>query len=93
MEKKYFDYAIGINTKAERRLLVAPGGTYLSVNDTVETLKDTYCLLYLATFYSEDDRAIEAVKIALNQQEPECIIRRIISENINWDVKSDDEDA
>lgn len=93
MEKKYYDYAIGIGTNAERHLLVAPSGTYLNVNDTVETLKDTYCVLFVDSFCQEDDRIAEAIMVALNQKEPERIIRRIVSERIDWDLESDDEDV
>ena len=92
-EKQYFDYAIGIGTNAQRRLLVAPSGTYLNVNDTVETLRDTFCVLHVDSFCTEDDRAIEAVKIALNQQEPERIVRRIISERVDWEVVTDELDG
>lgn len=92
-EKQYYDYAIGIGTNAQRRLLVAPSGTYLNVNDTVETLRDTFCVLYVDSFCAEDDRFVEAVKIALNQQEPERIVRRIISERIDWEVVTDELDG
>lgn len=92
-EKQYYDYAIGIGTNnAQRRLLVAPSGTYLNVNDTVETLKDTFCIIWADTFCAEDDRVVEAVKVALNQQEPERIVRRIVSERIDWEVHPDDMD-
>lgn len=93
MEKKYYDYAIGIGTNAERHLLVAPCGTYLNVDDTVETLKDTYCVLFVDGFCQEDDRIPKAIMVALNQKEPERIIRRIVSERIDWDLESDDEDV
>lgn len=93
-EKQYYDYAIGIGTNnAQRRLLVAPAGTYLIINDTVETLRDTYCILHVDGFCTEDDRAIEAVKVALNQQEPERIVRRIVSERIDWEVVTDELDG
>jgi hypothetical protein len=35
---------------------------------------------------------VEAVKVALNQQEPERIVRRIVSERIDWEVHPDDMD-
>lgn len=93
-EKQYYDYAIGISgSNTKRCLLVAPAGTYLNVNDTVETLRDTYCILFVDSFCSEDDRAVEAVKVALNQQEPERIVRRIVSERVDWEVESDDVDG
>jgi hypothetical protein len=93
-EKQYYDYAIGIGTNnAQRRLLVAASGTYVNVNDTVETLRDTYCILFVDSFCTEDDRAVEAVKVAMNQQEPERIVRRIISERVDWEVESDDVDG
>lgn len=93
-EKQYYDYAIGISgSNTKRCLLVAPAGTYLNVNDTVETLRDTYCVLYADSFCAEDDRSVEAVKIALNQQEPERIVRRIISERVDWEVVTDELDG
>lgn len=91
-EKQYYDYAIGIGTNTQRRLLVAPSGTYLNVNDTVETLHDTYCLLFVSTFCAEDNNMVEAVKVALNQKEPERIVRRIVSERIEWEAHPDDMD-
>lgn len=93
-EKQYYDYAIGISgSNTKRCLLVAPAGTYLNVNDTVETLRDTYCVLYADSFCAEDDRSVEAVKIALNQQEPERIVRRIVSERVDWEVVTDELDG
>lgn len=93
-EKQFYDYAIGISgSNTKRCLLVAPSGTYLNVNDTVETLRDTYCVLYADSFCAEDDRSVEAVKIALNQQEPERIVRRVVSERIDWEVVTDELDG
>ena len=92
MEKQYFDLAIGIGTDAQRRLLIAPAGTSLNVNETVETLRDTFCLLFVDRFCAEDDHIIDALKIALNQQEPDRIVRRIRSESVDWEVHPDDLD-
>lgn len=92
MDKQYFDLAIGIGTDTQRRLLIAPAGTYLKVNETVETLRDTFCLIFVDSFCADDDRIFEAIKIALNQKEPDRIVRRIKSESVDWEVHSDDLD-
>ena len=93
MEKQYFEFAVGKDSVTDvRRLLVAPTGTFLRIDDVVETYKGTYKVMFVCVYKDEDDEVVTGIKAALGQAEAERIISRITSETIDWEVHSDDLD-
>lgn len=93
MEKQYFEFAVGKDSTTDvRRLLVAPTGTFLRIDDVVETYKGTYKVVFACTYKNADDDTVAGIKAALGQAEAERIVSRITSETIDWEVHSDDLD-
>ena len=93
MEKQFYEYAVGKDSITDvRRLLVAPIGTFLHIDDVVETYKGTYRIVFACTYKTPDDDTVAGIKAALGQAEAERIVSRITSETIDWEVHSDDLD-
>jgi hypothetical protein len=93
MEKQFYEYAVGKDSTTDvRRLLVAPTGTFLRIDDVVETYKGTYKVMFVCVYKDEDDETVTGIKAALGQAEAERIVSRITSETIDWEVHSDDLD-
>ena len=93
MEKQFYEYAVGKDSTTDvRRLLVAPTGTFLRIDDVVETYKGTYKVMFVCVYKDEDDEVVTGIKAALGQAEAERIVSRITSETIDWEVHSDDLD-
>jgi hypothetical protein len=93
MEKQYFEFAVGKDSITDvRRLLVAPTGTFLHIDDVVETYKGTYKVMFVCVYKDEDDETVTGIKAALGQAEAERIVSRITSETIDWEVHPDDMD-
>ena len=93
MEKQFYEFAVGKDSTTDaRRLLVAPTGTFLRIDDVVETYKGTYKVMFVCVYKDEDDEVVTGIKAALGQSEAERIVSRITSETINWEVHPDDMD-
>ena len=93
MEKQFYEYAVGKDSTTDvRRLLVAPTGTFLRIDDVVETYKGTYKVMFVCVYKDEDDEVVTGIKAALGQAEAERIVSRITTETIDWEVHSDDLD-
>jgi hypothetical protein len=93
MDKQYFEFAVGKDSTTDvRRLLVAPTGTFLRIDDVVETYKGTYKVMFVCVYKDEDDETVTGIKAALGQAEAERIVSRITSETIDWEVHPDDMD-
>ena len=92
-DKQCYEYAVGKDSTTDvRRLLVAPTGTFLHIDDTVETYKGTYKVVFACAYKTPDDDTVTGIKAALGQAEAERIVSRITSEAIDWEVHSDDLD-
>ena len=93
MEKQFYEYAVGKDSVTNvRRLLVAPIGTHLRIDNVVETYKGTYKVVFACAYKDADDDTVTGIKAALGQAEAERIVSRITFETINWEVHPDDMD-
>ena len=93
MEKQFYEFAVGKDSITDvSRLLVAPTGTFLHIDDVVETYKGTYKVVFACAYKDADDDTVAGIKAALGQAEAERIVSRITSETIDWEVRSDDLD-